>query len=152
MSLIDRLPTRRPRPARKHRASDHIAALKAEHAADLAELGDEIVQLRKSNVKLVRSLASADEFFRQQDANMTALERELAAEQRARAIAEADIATRDRWIADLKRDLGDTRERMKVNALAETAVTETQEIPVITLHEAAAAGRLGPVTDPGRIS
>jgi chromosome segregation ATPase len=117
VSLIDRLPTRRPRPVRKHRADDRIADLEAEASA-----------LRKVEAKLLKSLAAADEFFQQQDGNMTALEQELAAEKQARAVAEADVAVRDRWIADLQRELADTRKRMKVSALAETAATETQEI------------------------
>lgn len=137
MSLIDRLPTRRPKPVRKHRADDRIDALEVELSA-----------LRKVEAKLLKSLAAADEFFQQQDGKLTALEGELAAEKRARAVAEADVATRDRWITDLKRELADARQRMKVNALAETAVTETQEIPIITPVNAL---HLSPMANPANV-
>jgi chromosome segregation ATPase len=143
MSLIH-LPTRRPRPVRKHRAEDRIAELQAQHAAEMANL-------RRENRALIKSLAAADEFFQQQDRNMTALEGELATERRERAAADAEVAARGRWINDLERRLEEVTQRIEVRVKAEHVIAKTQEINVTTLREAAAAGRLGPVTDPGHV-
>ena len=131
MSILDRIPTRGPRPARKHRVDDRIAALEAEMA-----------KLRRENVKLLRSLAAADEFFEQQDRNMRLLERELAAEQRAHAVADAEVEARGRWIADLERRLEEVTHRIDVRVKAEHVIAKTQPIDVTTLREAAATGRL----------
>ncbi|MER5584056.1 hypothetical protein ABT090_20790 [Streptomyces asoensis] len=145
MSLIDRLPTRRPRPVRKHRADDRIAVLEAELHA-----------LRKVETKLLKSLAAADEFFTEQHANVTALEQELAQEKRGRATAEAEVETRDRWIKDLKRELDDVQHRLDVACQATAAADQTQEIDPdavaricgrpVPLYEAPFA-----TVDPGRV-
>lgn len=140
------IPGRRQKP--RHRADDRIADLNAEHATAEA-------QLRKQNVKLLRSLAAADEFFTEQDQRVTALEQELAAEQRARAVAEADVETRDRWITDLKRELADAQRRLDIACQATAAADQTQEIDPDTV--ARICGRPVPLfeapfatTDPGR--
>ncbi|MEH0552523.1 hypothetical protein [Streptomyces sp. B21-101] len=142
------IPGRRKQP--RHSADVRIAELQAEHEATER-------RLRKENVKLLRSLAAADEFFMEQDRRVTALEADLAAEKRARTVAEADVAVRDRWIADLQRELADARKRMKVSALAETAATETQEIDPEVVAQV--CGRPIPLyqapfatTDPGRVN
>lgn len=123
----------------RRRAQDHIRDLKGEVA------------------KLTEWQAAADDFFEQQDRNMTALERELAAEKRARAVAEQQrdqaekvIRLRNEEIAGLKATAG-------IRAQAENVITPTQEIPADTvcqvfahpmpLHQAPFA-----TTDPGRIN
>src|SRR5690606_14221031 len=52
VSLTDRIPGRREKPRRKHRADDRIAALQAELAT-----------LRDENVKLLNRQAAADDYF-----------------------------------------------------------------------------------------
>lgn len=130
--------------------ADHIPALKG-HGRRRAQ--DHIRELKAQVAKLTEWQAAADYFFEQQDRNMTALEKELAAERRARAIAvqelqqaEKTIRLRDEEITGLKRTAG-------IRAQAENVITATQQMPVIEvmqLRQAAAAGLLGPVLDPGR--
>jgi hypothetical protein len=127
---------------------DLIPALKG-HGRRRAQ--DCIRELKGEVAKLTEWQAAADDFFEQQDRNMRLLERELADEQRARAVAEADAEARGRWITDLERKLAEAERRLDVGVKAEHVIAQTQEIDVTTLHEAAATGRLGPVTDPGQI-
>lgn len=142
------IPGRRKKP--RHSADARIAELQAEHAAVMATL-------RKENVKLLRSLAAADEFFIEQDRRVTALERDLAAEQQARAVAEADVETRDRWIVDLKREAADLQRRLDIACQATAAADQTQEIDPEVV--ARICGRPVPLfeapfatVDPGRVS
>jgi negative regulator of replication initiation len=128
VSVLDHLPTLRQKPQPKHRADELIAELKAQHAAETATL-------RKENVKLLKSLAAADEFFEQQDRNMTLLETELAAEQRARAAADAEVEARGRWIGDLERKLAEAQRRLDVGVKAEYVIAKTQEIDVRPLRD-----------------
>jgi chromosome segregation ATPase len=132
MTIADRIPALKG-PGRR-RAQDHIRELKGEVA------------------RLTEWQAAADDFFEQQDRNMTALERELADERQARAVAEKaleqaekTIRLRDQEIDGLKRTAG-------IRAQAENVITPTQEIPaeqVLALWEARDTGRLGPATNPG---
>ncbi len=56
-------------------------------------------------------------------------------------------------VRGLERQIAELQRRLDIGVLAQAAADETQEIPILTavmpLPEAAAAGLLGPVTDPG---
>lgn len=136
MSLIDHIPGLKGTGS--HRAHDRIAELEAL-----------VADLRDENVVLLNRQAAADDFFMIQDQYTTDLEAELAQEKRAHANTRADLQARNRWVADLEGRLADAERRLEIRDLAETAVTKTQPIPVITpvvpLHQSPMA-----VTDPGR--
>ena len=111
---------------------DLIPALKG-HGRRRAQ--DHIRELKGEVAKLTEWQAAADDFFEQQDRNMTALEKELATERQARAVAEAaleqaekTIRLRDEEIDGLKRTAG-------IRAQAENVITATQEIDVRPLQD-----------------
>lgn len=137
MSLLDHIPGLKGTGS--HRAHDRIAELEAL-----------VADLRDENVALLNRQAAADDFFMIQDQYATDLEAELAQEKRAHANTKADLQTRNRWVADLEGRLADAERRLEIRDLAETAVTKTQPIPVITpvvpLHQSPMA-----VTNPGRV-
>ncbi|AVH59922.1 MULTISPECIES: hypothetical protein [Streptomyces] len=149
MTFTDLIPGRRDRKKPRHRADDRIAELTADYEQQLAELRDE-------NVRLHHFKAEADDFFMIQAAYVTGLEddkrelqQRLADEQGARAVADADVEARDRWVRDLEIKVADLERRLDVRKLAESAVAITQPIPVITpvpLHQAPFA-----TTNPGRV-
>jgi multidrug efflux pump subunit AcrA (membrane-fusion protein) len=171
MTLTDRIPGRRDRKKPRHRADDRIAELKAQHETEMEAL-------REENVALLNMKAAADDHFMLMADLVTNLEddvrrlrEELAAEQGVRAVAEKDVETRGRWIADLEQQLADAKRRLEIGVLAEAAAARTQEIPVITrvlpLPEspltavdtaqlAALKARgdraFGPVTNPGHVA
>jgi hypothetical protein len=115
---------------------DHIPGLKgtgSHRAADrIAELEALVADLREENVALLNRQAAADDFFMIQDQYATDLEAELAQEKRAHAATQADLQTRNRWVADLEGRLADAERRLDIRKLAETAAERTQEMPVIT--------------------
>ena len=154
----------RRRGTGNHRADDRIAELEARHAAEVAALKagyeQQLGELREENVALHNRLAGADDFFMIQDQYLTGLEgdvrqltAQLAEEQGARAVAEADAETRSRWIGDLERQLAEVKRRLEIRVLAEQAVAQTQELdvrelrnrftsgPVVTLHNSPQARR-----------
>ena len=146
------------KPQRKHRATDRIAELEAQHAAELAGL-------REENVRMHYFKQAADDHFMVMhqlvtdlEADVRRLRADLVDAQGARAVAEADVEARNAWIADLERQAAELRERLDVRTFAEAAAARTQEIdvrslqerfatgPVVALHEAPLAA-----TDPARV-
>jgi hypothetical protein len=156
MTLNDLIPGRREKQPKKHRADDRIAALTADYERQLAGLRDE-------NVRLHHFKAAADDHFMVMDqlvtdlgADVRRLTAQVTAEQGARAVAEADAAARDRWVRDLENQLADAERRLDIRRFAESVVTQTQPIPVITERfDSGPVVRLGAspqaVTDPGRV-
>ena len=140
MSLSIPFTGRREKPRRKHRAADRIAELEARHAAELAGLRDE-------NVRLHHFKQAADDHFMimhqlagDLEADVRRLRAELADAQGARAVAEADVETRNGWIADLERQVTELRQRLDISTFAEAAAARTQEIDVRSLQERFATG------------
>lgn len=137
MTLNDLLPMRRQPKARKaNRAEAKIARLEAHLAA-----------VQDDNVRLLNFKAAADDYFMVQaqftadlEADVRRLTGQLAAEQGARAVAEADVEARDRWLKDMERELADARRRLDIGVLAEAAASRTQEIDVRGLRERFATG------------
>jgi chromosome segregation ATPase len=116
-------------------AEDKATSLTAALDQALAELAD----LREENGALRNLKAAADDTFVIQvqliddlEDDVRRLRAELAEEQGARAVADKDAETRGRWVADLEGKVADLERRLDVRKLAETAVTITQPIPVIT--------------------
>ncbi|MEU9436546.1 hypothetical protein [Streptomyces sp. NPDC048252] len=152
MSLIDRLPTRRPRPARKHRAVDELERLRLKLQWADSLIKTQRVQLNDAELKLAasgsRQIELEERLLQQQAAitDLTAerdhLEREVAAlKRRFAAQLAADANTHRITVPPMVRD---------TSAIEDQA---TGPINVRSLREAAAAGLLGPihaVTDPGR--
>jgi hypothetical protein len=137
-----------------HRADDRIAELERQMKELTAGYEARLSELREENVVLLNRQAAADDFFMIQDQYTTEVEQELAEEKRAHAATQADLQARTRWVADLERRLADAERRLDARKLAETAVTETQELDVaeirrhcvMPLHQAPFA-----TTDPGRV-
>ncbi|MFC9285677.1 hypothetical protein [Streptomyces sp. NPDC057052] len=148
MSLIDRIQTRRPRPARKHRAADEVEQLRLKLMWADSLIKTQRVQLDDAEARRA----------------WTASQQTTAEELVVKLQADVDDLTAERdQLAD---DLADLRARFAAEIAEEanaTAITlppsvrpidgpedqATEPIDVRTLHETAAAGRLGPVTDPG---
>lgn len=139
MTLNDLLPMRRQlKPRKANRAETKLARLEAHLAA-----------VQEDNARLLNFKAAADDYFMVQ-AQFTAdleddvrrLTEQLAAEQGARAVAEADVEARDRWIKDMERELADARRRIDIGVLAEAAAAQTQETDMRGLRERFAAGRV----------
>jgi hypothetical protein len=110
---------------------------------------DEVEELRAENVALLTRQAAADEHFMVLDQLITGLEGDkrelqalLAAEQGARAVAEMDVETRGRWIADLESQVADLQRRLDIRGLAEAAAARTQELDVRSLRERFTAGQV----------
>lgn len=96
----------------RHRAQDCIRELKGEVA------------------KLTEWQAAADDFFEQQDRNMTALEQELTAEKRARAAAEQELEQAEKTIRLRDEEIAELKRTAEVRAQAANVITETQELSV----------------------
>jgi hypothetical protein len=112
VSIVDRIPGLKGTGS--HRAHDRIA-----------ELEEFVGQLCEENVILHNRQAAADDFFMIQDQYATDLEAELAQEKRAHAATQADLQTRNRWVADLAGRLADATRRLDIRKLAETAAERT---------------------------
>lgn len=161
---------------RKHRADDRIAELKAAHAAEIARLGDEMKLLRDDNVRLLNRQAAADDYFALLWNDVLVTNQALVVKEGLRQEAEVAAAQmrmdRDELLeesAEWRVEAQTLRARLapflaaEANANAvtvppmvrDTSAIEDQAtgpIYVQTLRDAAAAGLLGPVTDPGRVS
>lgn len=158
MSLIDRLPTRRPRPVRKHRADDRIAALEAQHAADVERLQ---LKLGWAN-DLIRTQAVqiGDAEIRN---DWTAACQAQAAELVVKLQADVDDLTAER--DQLAEELAALRLRFAPQLAAEantaritvppmirdTSAVEDQATGPIDVRTLWDAHGIRPVTDPGRI-
>ncbi|MFR9796576.1 hypothetical protein ACL02U_11830 [Streptomyces sp. MS06] len=126
MTLTEYLPRlgaldRRPKLARKHRAADEIERQRVLRAG--AEL-------------LIKGL-------QQQLADQAA--------DHAATVSRID-ARHAATVRELERQVAELQRRLRVGALAEAAAARTQELPIVRvmpLPQAAAAGLLKPVTDPG---
>ncbi len=137
MTLADLLPIRRePKPRKVNRAEVKLRKTEAHLAAVQAD-----------NARLLNRQAAADDFFMVQaqlitdlEADVRRLREELAAEQGARAVADADVEARNRWIRDLEREVSELKRRLEVRTWAEAAAARTQEIDVRDLRERFATG------------
>lgn len=137
MRTADLLPIRRqPKPRKANRAEAKIAQLEAHLAA-----------VQEDNAKLLNFRAAADDHFMVMDQLTTDLQSDVrrltaqvAEEQGARAVAEADVEARDRWLKDSERELEDARRRLSISVLAESAAARTQEIDVREIRERFATG------------
>jgi hypothetical protein len=157
------------KPQRKHRADDRIAALEAKHAAEVERLHGEMALLRDENVHLLNRQAAADDFFAILMHDVVTTNAAWEQEKRLRGEAEEAAARmqsdRDEWrdmALSLQARFG-PQLAAEANAAAvtvppmvrDTTAIEDQAtgpIYVRPLQEAAAAGLLGPVLDPGRIA
>lgn len=144
MSLIDRIPTRRPRPARKHRATDEVERLRLKLTWADSLIKTQRVQLAdaealrawtasqqtKAEELVVKLQADVDDLTAERDG----LAEELAALRRRFAPQIAAEANANRiTVPPMVRD---------TSAIEDQA---TGPIPVLTLHQAPFA-----TTDPGR--
>jgi hypothetical protein len=138
VSLADLLPVRigHARPARKHRAIDEVGRLNALIRGLQLQVADRDALLADSRAKQ----AEAEEIVVQQLAtidDLTAERDELLAEVTAYRAAEANAHRVT--VPPMVRDTSDPADQA------------TAPIDVRPLRDAAAAGLLRPVTDPGRI-
>jgi chromosome segregation ATPase len=127
---------REPKPRKANRVETKLARTEA-HLADVQE----------DNARLLNFKAAADDYFMVQaqftadlEADVRRLTEQLAAEQGARAVAEADVEARDRWIKDMERELADARRRLDIGVLAEAAASRTQETDMRDLRDRFATG------------
>jgi hypothetical protein len=148
VSLIDRLPTRRPRPARKHRAVDELERLRLKlQWADLF-IKTQRVQLNDAELKLAASgsrQTELEERLLQQQAAIT----DLTAERDH--LLEEVAALKRRFAAQLAADANTHRITVPpmVRPIDGPEDQATGPIDVTTLWDALG---IQPVTDPGRIS
>lgn len=152
MTLTEFIPglrDKQPKGDPKHRVDDYIAALKADHEQQLAEL-------REENRALLNAKAGADDFFAIQDDNLKAQDTEiqrlrdrLDESETGRTAAVLTAEAHAVWIGDLERQIAELQERLNTGALAESVVTQTQPIPVVPvpLHQSPQAA----VTNPGHV-
>lgn len=176
MSLTIPFTSRREK-RRKHRADDRIAELKVKHAAELARLRDEMVLLRDDNTRLLNRQAAADDYFAilwndvlvsnqalvykeelRQEAEVAASQMRMQRDEHAATIQRID-ELHAQTVEALEAQLTEANRRLGIACQANAAADQTQEIDVsalraatqvIPLHQAGAAGLLGPVTDPGQ--
>lgn len=153
MTLTDLLPARlgrRERPLRKHRAPDEIERLQRKVAGAELLIKGLHVQLDDKDRAHEATAARQAELIATLEDDVRRLTAQVADEQGARAVAEADVEARDRWVADLEQQVAGLERRWDIGVLAEAAAAKTQEIPVITrvlpLHEAPLA-----TTNPGYV-
>ncbi|MFH8804109.1 hypothetical protein ACH4F6_31725 [Streptomyces sp. NPDC017936] len=104
---------------------DFIPALKA-HGRRRVQ--DQVRELKGEVARLTDWQAAADDFFEQQDRNMTALERELADERKARKLAEKALARAEAVIRLREEEIDGLKRTAGIRAQAENVITETQEI------------------------
>lgn len=140
---------------RKHRADDRIAELKAAHAAELARLRGEKADLRDENVRLLNRQAAADDHFAILWNDVLVTNQALVVKERLRQEAEVAAAQmrveydeaigriderHGETVRELEAQIAELQHRLSRDVLAESVVTQTQEIPVITpvlpLHQA----------------
>ena len=133
------IPSRKERPARKHRAKDRLAVREQE----LDELQ--------------RRLDDADALIMRQAARLGDLETgneqlqgRLQETQDALINVGKDRDALERYVRDLEKQLADAERRLNIRTWAEAAAAKTQEMPVVIevvpLHRAPFA-----TVDPGRI-
>lgn len=147
MSIIDRLPTRRPRPARKHRAADEVERLRS--LLDGANALIRGIQLQVDD----RDASLADAHARQNELEglvdqIQADAIELAEERDQ--LAEENTALKRRFAPQLAAEANAHRITVPPMVRDTSAVEDqaTQPIPVHTLWDALG---IGPAIDPGRI-
>lgn len=171
MTLTDLIPGLRDKPKGepKHRVDDYLKTLKAKHARQLAELRHQMDELREENVALLNAKSTADDGSIIQEQLITDLEADVKRLSEQAAIDRKHLAQQAGMIRTLREDLDDATGRRADKKNVETAATKTQETDVsavrkaarpVALHEAAAAGLLGPVVrvstsgataDPGHV-
>ncbi|MET7429572.1 hypothetical protein ABZT16_11320 [Streptomyces flaveolus] len=131
MRILDRA-----RTTGRHRGKS-VADLKAElNAADRI---------------IIRQIAELDQLRAERDQLETQLDKagiELSGAREDHRIALDHVAQLEQTVELRDTEIARLTERKKVAALAESAATETQPIPVLTLQQAFG---LRPVTDPGHI-
>jgi chromosome segregation ATPase len=158
VSLIDRLPTRRPRPVRKHRADDRIADLQAQHAAEMERLQLKLgwanslirtqqVQIDDAEIKrdwIASRQAEAEELVVKLQADVV----DLTAERDR--LAEDLAALRNRFGAQLAAEAN--ANRVDVPPMRRIGTDQdTKSVDVTSLWAAADAGLL-PGCGPGRLT
>lgn len=145
---------REPKPRKANRVETKLARTE-EHLAAVQE----------DNAKLFKFRMQTDDHFMFLDQRIHELEddvrrltEQVAEEQGARAVAEADAEARGRWVKDLERQLADAQRKLDVRARADSVVTSTQEIDTREIRQRFEHGspvRLGAsphaVTNPGRV-
>jgi hypothetical protein len=117
---------------------------------------DKVADLEAENRTLFTRQMAADDFFAQLMHDVVTTNSAWRQERERREIAEKERGQAEDIIRLRERRITDLERRLEVRVFAEAAAAKTQEIPVVTrvmpLREAAAAGRLGAVTDPGQVT